>query len=98
VILLTARMLREDFLHQIAYHEADTYSSIEKQYKMMDTIIYFYEQAASYLKLNADIKDIENMKVREKIARMKYIEKKNIGDIDKIKEDIDKEFSSITEG
>jgi V/A-type H+-transporting ATPase subunit A len=98
VVLLTARMLREDFLHQIAYHEADTYSSIEKQYKMMDTIIYFYEQASSYLKLNADIKDIENMKVREKIARMKYIEKKNIGDIDKIKEDIDKEFSSITEG
>ncbi len=98
VVLLTARMLREDFLHQIAYHEADTYSSIEKQYKMMDTIIYFYEQASSYLKLNADIKNIENMKVREKIARMKYIEKKNIGDIDKIKEDIDKEFSSITEG
>jgi V/A-type H+-transporting ATPase subunit A len=98
VVLLTARMLREDFLHQIAYHKADTYSSIEKQYKMMDTIIYFYEQASSYLKLNADIKDIENMKVREKIARMKYIEKKNIGDIDKIKEDIDKEFSSITEG
>lgn len=98
VILLTARMLREDFLHQIAYHEADTYSSIEKQYKMMDTIIYFYEQASSCLKLNADIKDIENMKVREKIARMKYIKKENIGDIDKIKEDIDKEFSSITEG
>lgn len=98
VILLTARMLREDFLHQIAYHEADTYSSIEKQYKMMDTIIYFYEQASSCLKLNADIKDIENMKVREKIARMKYIKKENIEDIDKIKEDIDKEFSSITEG
>jgi len=98
VILLTARMLREDFLHQIAYHEADTYSSIEKQYKMMDTIIYFYEQASSCLKLSADIKDIENMKVREKIARMKYIKKENIGDIDKIKEDIDKEFSSITEG
>ena len=97
LILLTARMLREDFLHQIAYHEADTYSSIEKQYKMMDTIIYFYDQATSYLKLNADIKDIENMSVREKIARMKYIEKKDIEEIDKIKEYIDKEFSSITE-
>ena len=38
------------------------------------------------------------MKVKEKIARMKYVKKENIGDIDKIKEDIDKEFSSITEG
>jgi V/A-type H+-transporting ATPase subunit A len=97
LVLLTARMIREDFLHQIAYHEADTYSSIEKQYKMIDTIIYFYEQASGYLKLKADIKDIENMKVREKIARMKYIKKEDIGEIDKIKEDIDKEFSSITE-
>ena len=97
LILLTARILREDFLHQIAYHEADTYSSIEKQYKMIDTIIYFYNQAAGYLKLNADIKGIENMAVKEKIARMKYIKKEDIGSIDKIKEDIDKELSLITE-
>lgn len=97
LILLTARMLREDFLHQIAYHEVDTYSSIEKQYKMIDTIIYFYNQATNYLKMNADIKAIENMRVREGIARMKYIKKDDIGKIDKIKEDIDKEFSSIIE-
>lgn len=97
LILLTARMLREDFLHQIAYHEVDTYSSIEKQYKMIDTIIYFYNQATNYLKMNADIKAIENMRVREEIARMKYIKKDDIGKIDKIKEDIDKEFSSIIE-
>jgi len=97
LILLTARMLREDFLHQIAYHEVDTYSSMEKQYKMMDTIIYFYNQATGYLKINADIKAIENMRVRDEIARMKYIKKDDIGKIDKIKEDIDKEFSSIIE-
>jgi V/A-type H+-transporting ATPase subunit A len=97
LILLTARMLREDFLHQIAYHEVDTYSPIEKQYKMINTIIYFYNQATNYLKMNADIKAIENMRVREEIARMKYIKKDDIGKIDKIKEDIDKEFSSIIE-
>lgn len=97
LILLTARMLREDFLHQIAYHEVDTYSSMEKQYKMMDTIIYFYNQASGYLRLNADIKAIESMRVRDEIARMKYIKKDDIGKIDKIKEDIDKEFSSIIE-
>jgi len=97
LILLTARMLREDFLHQIAFHEVDTYSPIEKQYKMINTIIYFHNQATNYLKMNVDIKAIENMRVREKIARMKYIKKEDIGNIDKIKEDIDKEFSSIIE-
>ena len=97
LILLTAKMLREDFLHQIAFHEVDTYSPIEKQYKMIDTIIYFYNQADNYLKMNVEIKAIENMKVRDKIARMKYIKNEEISSIDKIKEDIDKEFSSMTE-
>ncbi len=97
LILLTARMLREDFLHQIAYHEVDTYSPIEKQYKMIDTIIYFYNQANNYLKINIDIKAIENMEIRNKIARMKYIKNEEINAIDKIKKDIDKEFSSMTE-
>jgi V/A-type H+-transporting ATPase subunit A len=97
LILLVARMIREDFLHQIAYHEVDTYSSVEKQYKMMSVIMYFYNQAASYLKMNVDIRRIENMKVRDKIARMKYIKDKDIGEIDIIKEDIDKEFSSLAE-
>ena len=97
LILLTAKMLREDFLHQIAFHEVDTYSPIEKQYKMIDTIIYFYNQADNYLKMNVEIKAIENMKVRDKIARMKYIKNEEISSIDKIKEDIDKEFSSMIE-
>jgi V/A-type H+-transporting ATPase subunit A len=97
LILLTARMIREDFLHQIAYHEIDTYSSVEKQYKMMSVIIYFYNQADRYLKMNVDIRDIENMKVKDKIARMKYVKDKDIDEIDRIKEDIDKELSSMTE-
>jgi len=90
-------MLREDFLHQIAYHEVDTYSSIEKQYKMMSVIIYFYNQANNYLRMNVDINAIENMKVKDKIARMKYVKNEDIDNIDRIKEDIDKEFSSMIE-
>lgn len=97
LILFVARMLREDFLHQVAYHETDTYSSIEKQYKMINTILYFYDQAANYLRLNADIGAIEKMKVRDEIARMKDIKKEDISKIDKIKKVIDKEFSSIIE-
>ncbi len=97
LILLTARIIREDFLHQIAFHEVDTYSSIEKQHKMISVIIYFYNQANNYLKMGADIKSIENMKVKDKIARMKYVKKEDIDNIDKIKKDIDKEFTSIVE-
>lgn len=97
IIMLTARMLREDFLHQIAFHEVDTYSSVEKQHRMISVIIYFYNKANNYLRMNADIKDIENMKVRDKIGRMKYVKNEDIDDINKIKKDIDKEFSSLIE-
>ncbi|MEA2015993.1 MAG: V-type ATP synthase subunit A [Actinomycetota bacterium] len=97
LILLTARIIREDFLHQIAFHEVDTYSSIEKQHKMISVIIYFYNQANNYFKIGADIKDIENMEVKDKIARMKYVKKEDIDNIDKIRKDIDKEFTSMVE-
>ncbi len=97
LILLTARMIREDFLHQNAFHEVDTYSPVEKQYKMMDLIIYFYNQARDYIKLGADIKLIETMKVRNRIARMKYIKNTEIEKIDTIKEEINTEISSLIE-
>jgi len=95
LILLTARMYREDFLHQNAFHEIDTYSSIEKQYKMIGIINYFYNQAKELLQKGASIKDIEEVSVRDKIARMKYIENKNIKTIDTIRKDIDDAFAAL---
>ena len=95
LILLTAKMYREDFLHQNAFHEIDTYSSIEKQHKMMSVIDYFYERAKEYLQKGVDIEDIENMKVRDNIARMRYIQQENIEKIDKVKDKIEDEFKSL---
>lgn len=95
LILLTARMLREDFLHQNAFHEIDTYSSIEKQYKMIGIIDYFYNQAKDYLQKGADIRKIEQVNVRDNIARMKYTENKDINKIDDIRKDIDRDLQSL---
>ncbi len=97
LVLAVSRMLREDFLHQNAFHEVDTYSPIEKQYKMIDVILYFYRQAGDALRTGADIRDIETVKVKDDIARMKYIPKEEIIKIDNIKTEIDNEFSKIFE-
>jgi V/A-type H+/Na+-transporting ATPase subunit A len=97
IILLVARMIREDFLHQNAFNDIDTYSSIEKQYRMIDVILYFYRQASDSLRMGADIGDVESMEVREGIARMKYIPKEELGRIDEIKNDIKIEFSELVE-
>jgi len=95
LVLLTAKMIREDFLHQNAYHDIDTYSTIDKQYKMIKTIIYFYNQAQYYLKIGADIEELENVAVREKIARMKYIPNNEAVQIDSLEKEIDDEFNSL---
>ena len=97
LILLTAKMIREDFLHQNAFHEIDTYSPIEKQYKIISIINYFYNQSKKYLSLGTDINSIETMKVKDKIARMRYIKNTDIDKIDEIRKDIDTEFSSLIE-
>ncbi len=73
LILETARSIREDFLHQNAFNDADTYTSLRKQAAMIGTILYFYDQAQDVLTKGADINRIEKLPVREKIARMKYI-------------------------
>ena len=74
LILLASKIIREDFLHQNAFHETDTYTSIEKQYKMLKVIVYFYNKCLDYLNLGIDIKKIEKMAIKDKIARMKYLE------------------------
>lgn len=70
--LEAARSIREDYLHQNAFHEIDTYSSLDKQYYMMTVILEFYDKALAALKDGADINKIVAMPVREKIGRLKY--------------------------
>jgi V/A-type H+-transporting ATPase subunit A len=68
-----ARSLREDFLQQNAFHEADTYTSGNKQAKMLDLVFRYYDLAKSALEDGADFSAIESLPVREELGRMKYI-------------------------
>ena len=70
----TARSIREDFLHQLAFHEVDTYTSLKKQLYMMKLILGFNDEAAKVIAKGADVEEIAELPVREKIGRFKYIE------------------------
>lgn len=74
----TARSIREDFLHQLAFHEVDTYTSLHKQEKMMRLILAYYDEALDTLSKGADIEEIVKMPVREHIGRFKYTEEKDV--------------------
>ena len=69
----TSRSIREDFLHQNSFHEIDTYSSLKKQYMMMKLILAYYENAVQVLEKGAELNDIIDIPVREKIGRFKYV-------------------------
>ena len=73
-----ARSIREDFLHQLAFHEVDTYTSLDKQLLMMRLILKFYDEAADVLTKSGDIEKIASLAVRESIGRFKYVEEKDI--------------------
>ena len=80
-----ARSIREDFLHQLAFHEVDTYTSLKKQHLMMSLVLAFYDKANEALQNGADIEVLIRLEVRERIGRFKYVKES----------DIDSEFEQI---
>jgi V/A-type H+-transporting ATPase subunit A len=71
--LESARSIREDFLHQNAFHPQDTYTSMRKQYLMMRTILHFHHLALQALEEERNLEEILALEVREKISKMKYL-------------------------
>jgi len=77
LLLLIARMIREDFLQQSAYHEVDTYCVPAKAGLMLKTIMKFYELAQEMLNSGVGIESIRSSPVVYRISRMKDIPNEN---------------------
>ena len=93
--LETSRSIREDFLHQNAFHEVDTYTSMDKQYEMLKTILHFHKQALAAIKTGVETTVISKLTVREEIARAKYVPQDDIAKIRQIRETIDKQIKQL---
>ena len=94
----TAKSIREDYLHQNAFHEVDTYTSLNKQYRMMRLILGFYHEAMAALNRDVELKDLLNLPVREQIGRSKYIEEAHIDRFDEIERNIKKQINGLNKG
>lgn len=97
VKLDTTKSIREDFLQQNAFHDVDTFCPLEKQFKMLDTILYFYDKCQEALENGVYFSEIEKLDVKENIARMKYLPNDDLGKIDAIKDKIDSELKELEE-
>ncbi len=98
LILEGARSIREDFLHQNAFHEIDTYASLNKQYKMLSVCLFNYNKAREALARGVAFDDIRKMAIRDKIARMRYLPESEINKIDKIKDEVAHGFDKLIRG
>ncbi len=98
ITMETAKMIREDYLHQNAFHETDTYTTLEKQYKMIKIINAFYVYANRAVDSYAELDEILGVPSVEKIGRAKYVEEKNIEDLDKVLTDLISELKAVARG
>lgn len=78
--LETARMIREDYLHQNAFDEVDTYTSLIKQEYMLRLILLLDEKGQKALNEGANLSALINLPVREKIGRAKYIPESDLNE------------------
>ncbi|MCD5154143.1 V-type ATP synthase subunit A [Enterococcus gallinarum] len=97
--MMTARSLRQDYLQQNAFDDVDTYTSRNKQFKMLENILYFDEQAKRALQLGAYLDDITKgtIDLRERIARSKYIPEEELTRLDAMKQDTKALLQKIVE-
>ena len=83
--LEAARSIREDYLHQDAFHEVDTFTSLEKQLLMMKLVLAFYDKATAALKNGVSVNKLFALPAREQIGRFKYLNE----------QDVQKEYENI---
>lgn len=93
--LETARSIREDYLHQNAFHKVDTFTSMEKQYEMLKTVLYFHHQGLEAIEAGVDTADIFKVAVREDIARAKYIPQEEMDKIGQVRDRIEEQMKQL---
>ncbi len=81
LVLEQARSIREDFLHQNAFHEVDTYTSSNKQYRLLKLIMQFYYRGKKALESGVEVKELFSLPVREQIGRAKYVEEEKVNEV-----------------
>ena len=93
----TAKMIREDYLHQNAFHETDTYTSLIKQHKMLKLIYEFYRLGNVAIDNYAELDDVLSIGAKEKIGRAKYVPESEIDSLDELLREMTAELKKIAE-
>jgi len=96
LLLQAARMIREDFLHQNAFIDVDTYTSLEKQFRMLSLIINYYRKAQECLKAGVPLAELTKIPSLEGVARAKLVPEAEMATLDELDKQIANELDALT--
>jgi V/A-type H+-transporting ATPase subunit A len=92
----TAKSIREDYLHQNAFHDVDTYTSLDKQYRLLKLVLEFNSLGKRAIKEGAKPDDVFSIEARDAIGRAKYVEEDKISEsFKKIEESLKKQIDEV---
>ncbi|HHT15333.1 MAG: V-type ATP synthase subunit A [Christensenellales bacterium] len=92
-----ARSIREDYLHQNAFDDVDTYTSLEKQHLMLNLVLQYDKLGHQALKDGASLNVLLSLPVRDQIARAKYIEEKDLQQFEQIEKELSEQMAQLTQ-
>jgi len=97
LILETSRSIREDFLHQNAFMEIDTYTSLTKQYRMLKLIMELHRISQLALEKGVSIDQLASLPVKEEIARAKLIPEDQLDRFDQLEKEVRTQVEALME-
>ena len=92
-----ARSIREDYLHQNAFDDVDTYTSLDKQYMMLRLILMYDEKGRQALDAGANLSDVLELPIRDAIGRSKYIPESEKARFTTIENELTSQMAAISE-
>jgi V/A-type H+/Na+-transporting ATPase subunit A len=92
-----ARSLREDYLHQNAFDDVDTFTSTKKQFLMLGLILEYHLKGKQALDAGANLSDVIGLPVREKIGRAKYIPEDKLSQFTEIENELAGQIAAIAQ-
>jgi len=97
LVLSTAKAIREDFLHQNAFDDVDTYTSFPKQYRMLRNIMLLHRLATDAVEQGVVAEEVAALDVNQEISRSRYIPESEIDQFDTIRDAIEKSMKELIE-
>ena len=98
LIMETAKSLREDFLQQNAFDEADAFTSLRKQYRLLKLIMTYHHLAMKELEKGRSVEELIDLPVQEEIARAKFIPEDAQEMFDRLEEKVVEQLSGQATG